>query len=324
MSARAVLRIGTRGSALARAQSSAVRDALAEQWPEVEFRLEILKTQGDAWALKAESDNSPAPDKGFFTREFEQALLSGKIDLAVHSLKDLPTGGPSELAIAAVPPRADARDVLVSKYSGGVAGLPPGAVVATGSGRRAAQLHLLRPDARTVPIRGNIDTRLRKLRENPAWHGLVLAAAGLERLYDGALGMEEEAVVMPTLSEFEGLIVTPFTLDQMLPAPAQGALALQARRDDVATMQWAAALDDPATRAAVAAERAFLAGLGGGCQAPVGAHAAIEGGRLDLRGIAWISGDALEAPRQGTVSGLVSHAEEIGHALARQLLEGTP
>ena len=313
MSTRAVLRIGTRGSALARAQSGAVRDALAARWPEVEFRLEILKTRGDAWGVRADNDNAPAPDKGFFTREFEEALLAGTIDLAVHSLKDLPTGGPRELVVAAVPTRADARDVLVSKFPNGMAGLPAGAVIATGSGRRAAQLGLLRPGLKTAPVRGNIDTRLRKLKENAAWSGLVLAAAGLERLYDG-IGEAEAA--------FGGLFVAPFSFQEMLPAPAQGALALQARRDDAATIQWAAALDDAPTRAAVIAERAFLAGLGGGCQAPVGAHAALDGGRLDLRGIAWLGGEA--SPRGGEASGPADQAEEIGRSLARQLLEETP
>lgn len=297
----APVRIGTRGSALALAQAGMVRDALAAKWPAHDFVLEILKTQGDAWSARP-GDPGPPPDKGFFTREFEEALRAGTIDLAVHSLKDLPTEETPGLVLAAIPRRADARDVLVLRAGLSHADLPPDATVATGSSRRASQLRALRPDLRTVPIRGNIDTRLRKLRENPGWAATVLAAAGLERL-------------RPDVS---GLAVVPLDYSLMLPAPGQGALALQLREDDRDNRFRAAALDHAPTRAAVTAERAFLQGLGGGCRTPVGAHAAPEGDGLTLRGIAWIGDDP--APRSGAVSGPLESAAALGAALAEEIL----
>ena len=297
----ATLRIGTRGSPLALAQSGMIRDALAARHPGLRVDLLTIKTSGDAWALQP--DPGVTPDKGMFTREIEAALLEGKIDLAIHSLKDLPTADVHGLELAALPERADARDVLVSKTAPSLAALPPGAGMATGSLRRSAQLRLHRPDLRVDDIRGNIDTRLRKLRENPEWEGLLLAAAGLARL--------------DVRAALDGLRVTPLSFDEMLPAPGQGALALQSRSNDAATRACVSPLDHAPTRAAVEAERAFLEGLGGGCRAPVGAYAFLENGQLRLRGIAWI-GDA-SAPRSGSVTGNPEEARSLGLALAKEL-----
>ena len=294
--------IGTRGSALALAQSGMVRDALAARWPGREFLLSILKTEGDAWAAKPENEQTPPPGKGIFTRAFEEALRAGTIHLAIHSLKDLPVDDADGVAVAAIPLRADPRDVLVTRGPQQIVDLPPHARLGTGSLRRAAQLRAVRPDLAITPLRGNIDTRLRRLREGAHWDGIVLAAAGLLRLG-------------PSLAD---VVVTPLSIDLMLPAPGQGALALQIRRGDEATAELVAPLHDAATAAAVRAERAFLAGLGGGCLAPIGAHAMMAEGQLRLQGIAWI-GDAA-APRSGYVSGAPDRPEELGQQLAVNLM----
>jgi len=306
--------IGTRGSPLALTQSGQVRNALQAHWPGREFRLEVIKTGGDAWALQPPID---APSgKGLFTREIEEALRAGTIDLAIHSLKDLPTVDPSGegLVLAAIPERGDPRDVLVvnpattslSYWQTGRGDVPNDPVMATGSLRRSTQLLLKWPQVRTAAIRGNIDTRLRKLRENPAWHGLVLAAAGLDRL-------------TPSL---EGLTAIPLPFETMLPAPGQGALALQCRGDDAGTRELLAALDHAPTRAAVTAERAFLTALGGGCLSPVGAYASATAEVLTLQGIAWL-GESPD-PVSGIATGTFDAPEELGRKLARQLLSPPP
>jgi len=305
--------IGTRGSPLALAQSGQIRQALERRWPGTEFRLEVIKTGGDAWALQPPTD---APSgKGLFTREIEEALRGGTIDLAIHSLKDLPVVDPSGtgLMLAAIPERGDARDVLVVKPSAasaywrdGSGESPTDPILATGSLRRSAQLLLKWPQVRTAAIRGNIDTRLRKLRENAAWHGLVLAAAGLDRLGPSV----------------EGLEVIPLPFETMLPAPGQGALALQCRSENAATRGLLNALDHAPTRAAVTAERTFLTGLGGGCLSPVGAYASIADGALTLQGIAWL-GDSPD-PVSGIAVGTIDAPEELGQKLARQLLSPAP
>jgi len=306
--------IGTRGSPLALAQSGQVRALLAARWPEIDFQLQVIRTGGDAWALQPPTD---APTgKGLFTREIEEALRAGTIDLAIHSLKDLPTVDPSGdgLILAAIPERGDARDVLVvnpaatslSYWQSGQGDIPADPIIATGSLRRSTQLLLKWPRVRTAAIRGNIDTRLRKLRENPAWHGLVLAAAGLDRLG-------------PTL---EGLTAVPLPFETMLPAPGQGALALQCRAEDAGTRKLLVALDHTPTRAAVTAERAFLTALGGGCLSPVGAYASVAAGVLSLRGIAWL-GESPD-PVSGVAIGTFDEPEELGRKLAQQLLSPSP
>jgi len=238
--------LATRRSPLALAQAEGVAAALRDAGHAAE--LLPLTTTGDRWSAQ---DRAPAPDRGLFVKELEEALLARRAHLAVHSAKDLPGELPSGLAVLAVPPREDPRDVLVGP-PGGLAALPEGARVATGSPRRAAQLLAARPDLRVVPIRGNVGTRLDKLARGEA-DALVLAAAGLRRL-----GLEPEGAV-------------PLDIELSTPAPGQGLLAIEGRDDDPETAAAASALDDPAARACLRAERALLAALGGGCMRPVGA-----------------------------------------------------
>jgi hydroxymethylbilane synthase len=242
-----------------------------------------------------------------FTKELESALLNGTIDLAVHSLKDLPTEDARGLRIGAIPRRADWRDVLVTKGAEGLEHLTEGSTVATGSPRRVKQLLRARPNLKVSDIRGNIDTRLRKLRENDTWSGLVLAAAGLERL-------------KPDLS---GLTLHFLESGVMLPAPGQGALGLQIRADDTLTLERVQTVHDPVTAACVRAERAFLQGLGGGCSAPAGALAlALSGTHLEMKAISWlpVGDDWVIGGGEGEAS--FNDAHEFGIALAARILEG--
>jgi hydroxymethylbilane synthase len=294
--------LGSRGSALALAQTKLVMAELRRAWPDREFEIRIIKTQGDRLSEQPDSPFNQPLGKGLFTAELERALLKQEIDLAVHSLKDLPTSNTEGLALAAIPKRADARDVLITPGAKQLDELPAGAVIATGSPRRAAQLKLARNDLQTADIRGNIDTRIRKFRENAGWSGLILAAAGLERL-------------QPDIS---GLTITPLPFSLMLPAPGQGALALQIRADAGDIPKIVRVMHDPATAAQVAAERAFLQALGGGCQQPIAAYAEIEAdNRLNLCGIAWL-GEETE-PRRGQQFGSFEQAETLGRALAEEI-----
>lgn len=249
--------IGSRGSRLAVAQARYIADGIAERHPGVEISLRIIKTTGDR--LSAVSLASLAADaKGLFVKEIEEALLDGGVDLAVHSLKDLPTELPEGLTIGAIPPREDPRDCLVcGRTIDSTADLAPGAKIGTGSLRRRLQFRRLRPDVDVVPIRGNVDTRLRKV-ESEAVDGAILAAAGMRRL-----SLEKH------ISYF-------FSVEEMIPAIGQGALAVEIRSRDARLAELLAPLDDPRTRRAVTAEREFLRRLGGGCQVPLGAHAAFR------------------------------------------------
>lgn len=257
------LRLGTRGSALARWQTDYVAGLLAAAWPEITWEVKVFHTQGDRVL------HTPLPllgGKGVFTAELEEALHAGAIDLAVHSLKDLPTDLPSGLALGAVPARAAAADVLVSRDGHTLETLPFGATVGTSSSRRAAQLLHTRPDLHILDVRGNVDTRVRKaLASGGPYDALLLAQAGLERL--GHAGVISQ--------------VLPFEV--MLPAPGQGALGIQCRDDD-AMLARLTPVEHVATRQAVQAERAFLSGLGGGCAVPVAAYATVAGGLLHLQG----------------------------------------
>lgn len=293
----ATLRLGTRGSVLARWQSDHIAALLQAAWPTLAVEIAVMHTQGDHILDK------PLPligGKGLFTAELEAALRTGIIDLAVHSLKDLPTELPPGIAIGALPPRADVHDVVISRSGQTLAELPPGAVVGTSSRRRAAQLLHAYPHLCTADIRGNVDTRIRKaLDADGPYDAIILAAAGVERL------------------KRSNAITEVLPLDLMLPAPGQGALAVQCRSDP-GLLQLLQPLDDAATRAAVTAERAFLSGLGGGCAVPVAAHAAIVRGRLQLRGrVASIDGrDLVDV----TGDAAPEDAAELGAALAAQAL----
>ncbi|MFL5733047.1 MAG: hydroxymethylbilane synthase [Chloroflexia bacterium] len=260
---RRALALGTRSSKLALVQAEIVRTALIALRPDLELRLQHITTKGDALRDRPLSEIG---GNGVFVTRIEAALRAGEIDLAVHSAKDLTSTLPPDMALAAFMPRADAHDVLVSREGGGLMSLPAGARVGTGSPRRACQLLALRPDLRMLDIRGNVDTRLRKLRDGE-YDAIVLAAAGLERL---------DAI--DNVSEW-------LDVETMIPAVGQGALAVEVRADDDFMLELAGRLDDRATSTAVRAERAFLATIGGGCTLPVGAHASIRGEVLHIRGM---------------------------------------
>ncbi len=242
------LRIGSRGSQLALWQANHIAGLLRVQGHEVE--IEIIKTTGDRLQ---EVTFAEVGSKGMFTKEIEEALAEGRVDLAVHSLKDLPTELPEPFALAATPVRVDPRDVFVSVNYANLAALPEGARVGTSSQRRRAQLKALRPDVEAVEFRGNVDTRLRKLAEGQV-DAILLAAAGLDRL--GKTDWVRERL----------------DPKDFCPAAGQGALGIETRKDDAATIDAVAFLDDADTRFAVTAERAALAALGGGCQVPIGIH----------------------------------------------------
>jgi hydroxymethylbilane synthase len=291
-----VVAIGTRASKLALAQTDLVRAALLAAHHGLVVATERITTKGD---VILDRPLSAIGDKGLFVTEIEEALRAGRIDLAVHSAKDLPSELPSDMALAAFPPRADPRDALIAHAGRTLAELPEGAHVGTSSLRRACQLRYLRPDLRIGDLRGNVDTRLRKLREGQ-YDAIVLAAAGLERL---GLGGEITEYLDPTT---------------MLPAVSQGILGLEIRAGDAATAALLAPLDDPAARAAATAERAFLARIGGGCQVPVGAYAQLASGTLVLDGMIGARDGRMV---RGELSGPADEPAALGARLAERLLE---
>ena len=295
LSAQRTLTIGTRASKLALVQTEMVRAALMTAHPDVAVAVTHITTKGDVVldrALKL------VGGKGLFITEIEDAMRAGTIDLAVHSAKDLPTELPDDMALAAFLPRIDVRDVVISRDGTPLAALPIGARIGTSSARRACQIRRLRPDATILDLRGNVDTRIRKLREGQ-YDAIVLAAAGLIRL-----GMHEE-------------ITDYLEPDVMLPAVAQGAIAIEVRASDTAARNYCAALNDTATWQAVRAERAFLGTLGGGCSVPVGAYARINNDHITLSGlIGALDGRIV----RGTASGTAANPAAIGKRLARRLL----
>jgi hydroxymethylbilane synthase len=293
---RRTIRIGTRGSELARRQAEGIRGRLLASKADLACEIVIFTTTGDRIL------DRPLPEiggKGLFTDELERALLVGVIDLAVHSLKDLPVDDRPGLALGAVAEREDPRDALVSARYRTLGELPRGARVGTSSLRRGAQLLAIRPDLALLPIRGNVDTRVRKVMEGD-YEAIALAAAGLLRLGRASA------------------IASYLSFDEMLPAPGQGALAVQCRKDDEAALGLLAGIEHGATRAAVAAERAFLKGLGGGCSAPIAALGRLEGDAVELEG--------LVAARDGSklirVHGRGGDPEELGQRLADEAIAG--
>ena len=295
LSAQRTLTIGTRASKLALVQTEMVRAALMAAHPDVAVAVTHITTKGDVVldrALKL------VGGKGLFITEIEDAMRAGTIDLAVHSAKDLPTELPDDMALAAFLPRIDVRDVVISRDGTPLAALQVGARIGTSSARRACQIRRLRPDATILDLRGNVDTRIRKLREGQ-YDAIVLAAAGLIRL-----GMREE-------------ITDYLEPDVMLPAVAQGAIAIEVRARDTAVQHYCAALNDTATWQMVQAERAFLGTLGGGCSVPVGAYARINNDHITLSGlIGALDGRIVH----GTASGTAANPAAIGKRLARRLL----
>lgn len=292
--------IGSRGSKLALFQSEQAKAALLKTNPNLDVRIEVIKTTGDV---------KPDPlivigGKGVFTKELEDALLDRRIDIAVHSLKDLPTSLPDELTIAAICEREDPRDALVLRQDidgsdVSLSGLLTQAIVGTSSQRRLAQLKALRPDVLIKDLRGNVDTRLRKLDEGQ-YDALILASAGLRRL-----GVADR-------------ISAAIPINEMLPAVGQGAIAIEVRRDNRAAVETAGHLNHDPTRLACLAERALLRTLGGGCQLPIAAYAFLRGNELIMEGLV-ASPDGAQIVRD-QISGPADAAETLGTNLAQQLI----
>lgn len=327
--------IATRGSALALAQANLILAQCRAALPGDSFELKIIKTTGDK--LQTASLTSGDLPKGLFTKEIEEALLAGEADLAVHSLKDLPTQLPAGLKLGAVTAREDVRDVLVyrdiehvmatanigapvnTRRRGyrpalNLAGLPHGAVIATSSTRRAAQVREHRPDLRIVEIRGNVGTRLRKVSEQSDLDATILAAAGLRRLQmnitaDGRLvGTDVPA----------GLAATPLSLSEMLPCVGQAAIGIEIRENDSRIEAICAALNHTETHACVTAERAFLSAMGGGCNLAVGAHAQVIGAELRMRVVSHLDHQPQRAEASQPVTDAVALGEQLATLLRRK------
>lgn len=299
-----LLRVGTRGSALAQVQTASVVRALRERHPDLQVETVVIRTSGDRQQREV---------VGAFVKELQEALLEGRVDVAVHSLKDLPTQRVEGLMLAAVPPRADARDVFLSRESD-FWGLPPGMRVGTGSLRRSAQLRSRRNDLQYLPLVGNVDTRIRKLHEGQ-YDAIVLAAAGLQRL--GFLESPEDRHI--PLPDGSTLHIHLFEVDTLLPAPGQGALAVECRADDEEVVRLLASIDHLPSRQEVTAERALLQGLGGGCRVPIAGYARVEGSQLTLRGL--VAHPEGEQIVHDEITGDAEQAEALGIALAERLLE---
>lgn len=287
----------TRSSALARWQTQWVINALQKLHPHLEWEEKVITTQGDMILDK------PLPEiggKGLFTQELESELLNGDVRCAVHSLKDLPVENPAGLTVGCIPARAEVRDALISRNGYTLATLPNGASVGTSSLRRAAQVLSLRPDVHTESLRGNVDTRLRKALDGQ-YDAIILAGAGLTRL-----GLDHH-------------VTEWLSLDVMLPAPGQGALAIQCRADDQTTLNLLAKLEDESTRKAVTAERTFLSGLGGGCAVPVAAYGSVisdQSSVISLTGLV-ISEDGKNIVK---VTGQGTDTLELGNELAQKAI----
>ncbi len=292
--------MGTRGSQLALAQAGQALNQIAALLPEDELHLEIVKTTGDALSAPgAPADPLVDPPQGIFTKELDEALLSGRIRAAIHSLKDVPTQQPPGIVLGLYLKRGDYRDAFISKSGAKLFELPAGSRIGTSSPRREAQIRAVRSDLKVVPLRGNVDTRLRKLQEGEV-EAIVLAAAGLSRM-----GRANEATELlgPEL---------------MLPAPAQGVLGVTWREDDLELQEALRPLNDRPTMTCARAERAFLKTLQGGCRIPVGALAVIEGETLILSGI--IANPNGEQFMRNALKGSVDRPEDLGDELAKVFL----
>jgi len=295
--------LATRGSELARAQTRLVSDGLASAWPELAVREEVVRTTGDR---RPEEELTVLGGSGVFSKELELALFEHRAHAAVHSLKDLPVELPSGLLLGAVLRRGDPGDVLVSAHAGGADGLPSGAKIGTGSPRRAYMIRALRGDVEVVSIRGNVPTRVRRVAEGK-FDAAILAAAGLQRLG------------LPTDGTFpcEGQTLHAFPLPSFLPAPGQGAIAVEVRADDTQARGIVAVLDDADTSAAVRAERALLRALGGGCHLALGALGRVDDGLLHLSAV--LFDGASPAPKMAALRGPHHEAEALGRAVAAKL-----
>jgi hydroxymethylbilane synthase len=291
------IRIGTRGSPLALAQARMVRDALLSRWRE-EIEIVTIRTSGDRIQDRPLSE---AGGKGLFTKEIEEALLAGAIDLAVHSAKDMPTVLPDGLMLAACLPREDVRDAFISRKVERLRDLPHGAVVGTASLRRQAMVKRLRPDISVVPLRGNVETRLRKLEAGEV-DATLLALAGLKRL-----GLADKATALLDVDEF-------------LPAVGQGAITIEARADDARTRELLAKIDHADTSVALACERAFLGVLDGSCRTPIAGHAVLQGDAIRFRGMILRpdGSEAFETSRAGSRRDAAALGADAGAELKRR------
>ncbi|MBN6186558.1 hydroxymethylbilane synthase [Aneurinibacillus sp. BA2021] len=287
--------VGSRQSALALTQTHWVIDRLKSLGLPFDFEVKKIVTKGDRIL---DVTLSKVGGKGLFVKEIEQALLDGEIDMAVHSMKDMPALLPEGLMIGCIPKRVDVRDVLISENGVPLASLPEGSIVGTSSLRRAAQIKALRPDLVIEPIRGNIETRMRKLKEEN-FSAIILAAAGLERM------------------EWKGNITEFLPVDVSLPAVGQGALAIECRENDAEVLALLAKLNDPDTARAVEAERAFLRTLEGGCQVPIAAHATVTGETVSLTGLV-ADPEGLTVLKETMES---TQPEQLGVTLAEKLKE---
>ncbi|HEX7653238.1 MAG TPA: hydroxymethylbilane synthase [Verrucomicrobiae bacterium] len=326
--------ICTRGSALALAQSNMIAAMCRAACPELQFELKIIKTTGDKLqkaSMAKEGDKAAALPKGLFTKELEVAMLAGEADFAVHSLKDLPTDLPDGLILAATPQREDVRDVLIYRDDAFLKGktpaspgawrgygahltlkdLAPGATIATSSTRRKMSLLAVRPDLNIVEIRGNVATRMQKVADRGEWDATILALAGMKRLNfalnpDGTIHGES---VPP------GMLATVLSLDEMLPCVGQAAIGIEARANDARVLKVCEKLNHLPTFQAVTAERAFLKGMGGGCQSPVGAYAQIHGGQISLQAISFREA----VIKRGSAQRPVAEAAQLGTQIAEEL-----
>jgi len=292
-----ILRIGTRGSKLALTQSQWVKEKVEAKYPGVHVELVRIKTTGDKIL---DAPLSKVGGKGLFVKEIEEALIDKRVDLAVHSMKDVPAELPDALMLSTFPEREDPRDALIAKGERTLDQLPQEAKVGTSSLRRAAQLLHMRPDLNLIPLRGNVDTRLRKL-ESEGLNAIILAAAGLKRL------------------GFEKHITQIIPSDQVLPAIGQGALGLEIRREDKQTLKLIDFLNHESTEVTVRAERAFLKKLEGGCQVPIAGFATLENDNVNFTGmVAELDGTRLI---KDNITGEKDQAEELGITLAERLLD---
>lgn len=290
--------VGTRGSKLALIQTNWVIDELRKNFPSIDFEVKVIKTKGD---LIQNVALDKIGDKGLFVKEIEQQLLDKKIDMAVHSMKDMPSSLPDGLKFASIPKREDPRDVLIlrDEYKS-LEDLPKGATIGTGSKRRKYQLLKNRPDLNIVPIRGNIDTRIRKIKDENL-DGIVLAASGILRA-----GLEDK-------------ISCYLSTEVMIPAPAQGALAIEIRKDDSEIEKIIDCIKDKTTEIQVEAERGFLDGIQGSCHIPIGAYCEVNGEDINLVGL-FGSEDGNKLITK-SIEGKVSFAREVGIELSKQILK---
>jgi hydroxymethylbilane synthase len=314
--------IATRGSALALAQTHMILAQCRAAFPELKFDFQVIKTTGDKLQTASMSKTDPSLPKGLFTKELEVALLNGQADLAVHSLKDLPTELPAGLILAATPVRADVRDVLIYRAAEAsarrgfkahtqVKDFPKGATIATSSTRRKAQLLVARPDLNVVEIRGNVTTRMTKVAERAELDATILALAGISRLHftitpDGKLQGEG----VPS-----GLFATVLEVDVMLPCVGQAAIGIEIRANDERLAGICARLNHLPTFQAVTAERAFLHGMGGGCQSPVAAYAEIAGEQITMRAVSFRDGPAKRTEGNSSKTAAAALGEKIAAAL---------